>query len=149
MAQHTDRKEQGHISFWGQIKAALIRFMSGRNGMDNLGLAARWGGLILSLLDTFLVTGLLSLLGLALFIYAVFRLFSRNTAKRAEENRRYVAAVAGTKTKVRQFFLRIKNSRKYKYFKCPQCKVLIRLERGCGQKHRCCPKCHHEFDQKA
>ena len=136
------------MSFWGNIKAALLRFMSGRNGMDNLGLAALWSGLILSLLDTFLGTGLISLLGMALYIYAVFRLFSRNTAKRAEENRRYVTAVAGTKTKVRQFFLRIKNSRKYKYFKCPQCKVLIRLERGCGQKHLHYPKYHHKFNQK-
>ena len=71
------------MSFWGNIKAALLRFMSGRNGMDNLGLAALWGGLILSLLDTFLGTGLLSLLGMALYIYAIFRLFSRNTGKRA------------------------------------------------------------------
>ena len=137
------------MSFWGNIKAALLRFMSGRNGMDNLGLAALWGGLILSVLDTFLGTGLLSLLGMALYIYAIFRLFSRNTGKRAEENRRYVTAMSGFQTKVKQFYLRVKNSRKYKYFKCPQCKVLIRLERGCGQKHLRCPKCHHEFDQKA
>ena len=137
------------MSFWGRIRAGLMRFMSGRNGMDNLGLAALWGGLILSLLDMFLGTGLLSLLGTALYIYAVFRLFSRNTARRAEENRRYVTVKAGNETKVKQFYLRLKNSRKYKYFKCPQCRVLIRLERGCGQKHVRCPRCHHEFDQKA
>ncbi|MBQ8312441.1 MAG: hypothetical protein IJX84_04465 [Clostridia bacterium] len=137
------------MSFFGKIKMAMERFMQGRNGVDNLGFAALWGGLIVSLLDSFLGTGLLSMLGTALYIYAIWRMMSRNVYKRAEENRKYVTSVEGFRTKVKQFFLRVKNSREYKYFKCPQCKVLIRLKRGSGEKQIHCPKCGCEFNQKA
>lgn len=137
------------MSFFGKIKAALMRFMQGRNGVDNLGFAALWGGLILSLVDSFLGTGLLSLLGMALYFYAIWRMMSRNVYKRAEENRKYMTKVNEIQTKVKQFFLRLKNAREYKYFKCPQCKVLIRLKRGTGEKLIHCPKCGCEFSQKA
>ena len=50
---------------------------------------------------------------------------------------------------MKQFFLRLKNSREYKYFHCPQCRVLIRLKRGTGERMVHCPKCHHDFQQKA
>lgn len=137
------------MSFFGKIKMALACFMQGRNGVDNLGFAALWGGLIISLLDSFVGTGLLYMLGMALYIYAIWRMMSRNVYKRAEENRKYVTTVEGVRTKVKQFFLRVKNSKEYKYFKCPQCKVLIRLKRGSGAKVIHCPKCGCEFNQKA
>lgn len=137
------------MSFFNKMRMSLAGFMQGRNGVDNLGFAALWTGLIVSLVDSFVGIGLFSLLGMALYIYAVWRMFSRNTYKRAEENRRYVTAIQNVKTKVKQFFLRLKNSKEYKYFKCPQCKVLIRLKRGSGEKQIRCPKCHHEFTQKA
>ena len=123
--------------------------MQGRNGVDNLGFAALWTGLIVSLVDTFIGTGLLSLLGTALYIYAMWRMFSRNVYKRNEENRLFVGFVESKKTEGRQFLLRLKNAKEYKYFKCPQCKVLIRLKRGSGEKQIRCPRCQHEFTQKA
>ena len=33
--------------------------------------------------------------------------------------------------------------------KCPQCKQLLRLKRGCGEKQITCAKCGHQFQQKA
>lgn len=137
------------MSFFAKLRMMLARMMYGRNGVDNLGFAALWTGLAVSLADSFIGTGLLSMLGTALYIYSLWRMLSRNVYKRAQENRRYMAAMNKMKTKVKQFFLRLKNSREYKYFKCPQCKVLIRLKRGSGPKHIHCPKCQHEFDQKA
>ena len=132
-----------------KLQSMLARMMQGRNGMDNLGLAALWMGLIMSLLSSILGLELLWLLGLALYAYSIFRMFSRNTGKRAEENRRYVQRFSGWQTKVRQFFIRLKNCRVYKYFKCPQCHTMLRLKRGSGVKAVHCPKCGHGFDQKA
>ena len=34
---------------WTRIKMALMRFMQGRNGVDNLGYHALWSGLIIVL----------------------------------------------------------------------------------------------------
>lgn len=137
------------MSLFTKIRMALASFMQGRNGVDNLGLAALWMGLVCSLLGSLLGVGLFSLAGTALYIYSIWRMLSRNVYKRTMENRHYVGFINPIQTKVGQFFLRLKNRKEYKYFKCPQCKVLIRLKRGTGPKHICCPKCRHEFDQKA
>ncbi|MBQ8554386.1 MAG: hypothetical protein IJ438_00800 [Clostridia bacterium] len=132
-----------------RIKMALVRFMQGRNGIDNIGYHALWGGIITSLLDTFLGPGLLGLAGTVLYVYAIWRMMSRNTAKRQEENRRYVQFTGKIGKEVQQFFLRLKGMKTYKYFRCPSCKNRLRLKRGSGEKHITCPVCKHQFDQKA
>ena len=134
---------------WTRIKMAMARFTQGRNGVDNLGYHALWTGLIISLVDTLIGLGILGLLGTALYIYAIFRMFSRNVEKRQEENRRYVHFTNNWKKEVKQFFLRLKGTKEYKYFRCPSCKNRLRLRRGCGEKHITCPVGNHQFDQKA
>ena len=37
----------------------------------------------------------------------------------------------------------------YQRFRCPNCKQLLRLKRGCGEKQITCAKCGHQFQQKA
>ncbi len=134
---------------WTRIKMAMMRFMQGRNGVDNLGYHALWGGLIVVLVNTFIGSGLLALLGNAMYIYAVFRMLSRNVQKRQAENSRYVRFLNNWQKEVKQFFLRLKGTKEYKYFRCPACKTRLRLRRGCGEKHITCPVCKHQFDQRA
>ena len=135
------------MTFMTRMKMALIRFMQGRNGPDNLGWHALWGGLILGLLEIFFPP--LSLVSTALYVYAVFRMLSRNVAKRQEENRRYVAFTQNISREVKQFFLRLKGMKTYKYFRCPGCRNRLRMKRGSGLKHITCPVCRNQFDQKA
>ena len=137
------------MSFLEKLKAALAKFFAGRNGVDNLAYASLWAGLALSVLDLLNRTGLLSILGLALYVYAMFRMLSRNTAKRAEENRRYLQTKSNFETKCRQLWIRLKNWRVYKYFRCPKCRALMRLNRGAGEKTMQCPRCHTTFKKKA
>ena len=134
---------------WTRIKMALAGFMQGRNGVDNLGWHALWAGLILSLVSSFLGSMLLSLAGNVLYFYALFRMLSRNVVKRQAENTRYVSFVNNWQKEVKQFFLRLKGTKEYKYFRCPSCKNRLRLRRGCGEKHITCPVCKYQFDQKA
>ena len=134
---------------WTRIKMAMARFMHGRNGVDNLGYYALWSGVIINLVNAFIGAGILGLLGTALYVYAIFRMFSRNVQKRQAENNRYVYFLNNWKKEVKQFFLRLKGTKEYKYFRCPSCKNRLRLRRGCGEKHITCPVCKHQFDQKA
>ncbi len=134
---------------WTRIKLALARFMQGRNGIDNLGYLALWMGLIMVLVNTFIGSGLLGLVGNALYIYAIFRMLSRNVVKRRQENSRYVYFMNNWQKELKQFFLRLKGTKEYKYFRCPSCKNRLRLRRGCGEKHITCPVCKHQFDQRA
>ena len=92
---------------------------------------------------------LLSLIGFALYIWTIFRMFSKNNEKRWEENRKYIELSSNWKTKVSQFIKRMKNRRDYKYFKCPNCKVLLRLKRGSGEKEITCVRCGFQFKQKS
>ena len=137
------------MSFFRKMQYAFARMMQGRNGVDNLGDTTLWAGLIVNLLDSFIGTGILSLLGMALYVYSVWRMFSRNVEKRAEENRRYVTFSTTWTTKVKQYFMRLKNSREFKYFRCPQCRQLIRLKRGSGERMVHCLKCKNDFRMKA
>ena len=137
------------MNFWAKMKNALISLMQGRHGADQLGMFTLISGLVLSLLASFTGIGLLSFLGLALYVWTLFRMFSRNHEARIKENQKYVALTSGMTTKAKQFIRRRKNSREYKYFRCPKCKVLLRLKRGCGEKEITCVRCGHQFKQKA
>lgn len=79
----------------------------------------------------------------------LFRVLSKNKYKRTEENRKFVYWSENALLKTRQFFRRVKGMRQYKYFKCPRCKTLLRLNRGAGAKNICCPKCKYQFHIKA
>ena len=137
------------MSFFQRIKMSLARFMQGRHGADNLGMFTLIAGLLCSILASFTRIGILSIIGFALYVWTLFRMFSRNHEKRMAENRKYIELTSGWKTKSRQFTKRMKNRRDYKYFKCPNCKVLLRLKRGCGEKDITCVRCGHQFKQKA
>ena len=137
------------MSFWQRIKESFARFMQGRHGPDNLGIFTLLTGLVFSLLGSFTGLILFSLLGFVLYILTLFRMFSRNHEKRSAENRKYIELTSGWKTKLSQFIKRTKNRRDYRYFKCPNCKVLLRMKRGSGEKDITCVRCGHQFKQKS
>ena len=137
------------MSFFQRLKQSFANFMQGRHGPDNLGMFTLIADLACSLLASFTGLGILSLIGMGLYIWTLFRMFSRNNEKRIAENRKYIELTSGWKTKAGQFTKRMKNRRDYKYFKCPHCKVLLRLKRGCGDKDITCVRCGHQFKQKA
>ena len=137
------------MSWLEKIKIALVRFFQGRNGIDQLSLAAMVAALVLNLVDGFLGAGIFAVLSLALYVWAIFRMLSRNTARRAEENRRFTAWWYPTKTRVKQAWTRLIKMRKYKYFRCPECHAILRMKRGSGMMHVTCGKCKHQFQQRA
>ena len=137
------------MSFWQRIKESFARFMQGRHGPDHLGIFTLLTGLVFSLLGSFTGLILFSLLGFVLYILTLFRMFSRNHEKRSAENRKYIELTSGWKTKLSQFIKRTKNRRDYRYFKCPNCKVLLRMKRGSGEKDITCVRCGHQFKMKS
>ena len=137
------------MNLWERIKQAFRNLMAGRHGVDQLSVTLVWVGLGLYILAAVLNVGIISLLSLALYGYTIFRMFSRNEEKRAAENRRYLTWKNKWQTAARQARTRFKNRKQYKYFKCPQCGVRLRLTRGCGEKNIVCSQCKHTFHVKA
>lgn len=136
------------MTFWQKIKNGLIRFMQGRHGADNLGMFTLLTGLACSLIGSFTGIGILSLLGMALYVITLFRMLSRNNEARAKENRKYIELSSNIRTKVSQFIRRCKNRKEYKYFRCPQCRTLLRVHRGGGKGTITCSRCKHQFVKK-
>lgn len=137
------------MSILDKIKEGFRQFMSGRHGADEFSLALLIAGLALSIVGSLTRLGFLGLLSMALYIYSMFRMLSRDHEKRYAENQKYLSVVHGGSGDIRQFFVRLKNMRKYKYFKCPECHSLLRLPRKVGEVTVTCGKCHHAFKQKA
>lgn len=134
---------------WQKIKNGFRSFMSGRYGTDQLGMTLLICGVVLSLISGIAGLKILYYLGLAMYIWELVRMFSRNVEKRRGENQKFMEFRRNFKTNVRQFFVRLKNSRQYKYFRCPQCRSRLRLPRKVGEVTVTCSKCQNKFKQKA
>lgn len=140
-------------AFWDKMKYGLARFMSGRNGMDDLARAEWVVVWILLLLSLFIRVPIVQLILIALFwgttIHLYFRVFSKNIAKRRAENQvfanaRYRLVVYFNKQK------KIRQEKKvYRFFKCPDCRQKVRVPKGHGKIIITCPKCRAEFAKKS
>lgn len=137
------------MNLWEKIKQSLRSFMSGRHGVDQLSVTLVWVGLGLYILSAVLNSAVLSIVSLALYIYTVFRMFSRNEEKRSAENRRYTTWKNGITTGAKQARTRFKNRKQFRYFRCPNCKAWLRVPRGAGVVTVTCGRCHNSFTQKA
>lgn len=137
------------MSILQKVKEELRRFMTGRRGADELSLALLITGLVLSMLTSITRIGVFYLVGLAAYGFSIFRMFSRNVQKRYAENVKFLGLWRNGRSNARQFVNRVKNMRKYKYFKCPECHSRLRLPRKVGEVTVTCGKCHHAFKQKA
>ena len=123
-----------------KMSQGLRSFMYGRYGTDRLSMVILMAGLVASLLSSFVhifpMNLIFLLLSYGLMIWAIFRVMSRNTYKRYQENRRFL-----------QFFDRLKD-RQNKYFDCPKCHQTVRVPRGKGRISITCPRCKEKFIRK-
>lgn len=137
-----------------RFRDRFIRFMYGRNGVDQLGQAESVALIVLIILGLFVrrvpvLSSLIYLLGLAGFIHLYFRIFSRNIVKRQRENQwflnwRYQAAIRLGKLKARW-----QQRKYYRFYKCPTCRQKVRVPKGHGKICITCPKCRESFVRKS
>ena len=137
------------MGFLDKIRQSLARFMSGRYGTDQLNMTMLWTALILSIVGSFSRVGLLTLMADALLLLMFWRMLSKDRLKRQHENQTYLQKTYGVRRAVSEWFNRVKNGKKYRYFTCPQCKKRLRVPRGVGSITITCKGCGHRFDKKA
>jgi len=131
------------MRFLDRMKYGLQRFMIGRNGGDALGWTALGLGFALSLVSTFVpkLGTLFYLLTMLCLAYSIFRTYSRNMAKRRQENAAFVSFFKGLKLRL--------TDREHRYFHCPQCRQTVRVPRGKGKLSIRCPSCQTKFERKS
>ena len=138
------------MSFFQRVGNAMARFMYGRNGGDRLGLVTIWTAIVIDVVCLF-IKGyqvpylILSTLSTAMVLWALWRMFSRNLAKRRAENALYMNKVVYP---LRQALSRSRD-KEHKYFTCPNCRTVCRVPRGKGRIVITCPKCGAEIHGKS
>ena len=119
-----------------RIGAWFRRFMQGRYGTDKLNTAILVVGLVACVLSIFFSHLIFTLISYVMMFWAIFRMLSRNTYKRYQENRKYL-----------QFMERLRD-RQHKYYDCPKCRQPVRVPKGKGKIAITCPKCKEKFIRK-
>ena len=128
-----------------RIKQALASFMYGRYGTDKLywALFASW--LVLTVINGFIGSYLLYLLGLGIIAFALFRAFSRNIYKRQAENARYLKIKPSLASGFKLFGPRIRDIGSKRYRRCKICRAVLRLPIKRGTNTVRCPGCGRNF----
>lgn len=137
----------------------LEEFFRGRHGSDQLSFTLSLAGLVLVFCSPAFTNQDLrmafSIVGLALIIWAVFRVFSRNEARRARENEVFLgffrrsgstSARAQARKVEKEKKRRLKEKLKtHEMFYCPKCGASCFVPKGKGKVRITCPKCGEKF----
>ena len=143
------------MSFFQKIGNGIVRFMYGRNGMDQLNRALFWG--YLGAFFAQMVCGLLRLripalvcevLLWPLMLLVLFRMFSKNLPKRRAENQKFVNWWWGVKSRSAGAKARHAD-KEHKYFTCKTCGAICRVPVGKGKIIITCPKCGGQIHAKS
>lgn len=128
------------MGFFQRIGMGMRRFMMGRYGSDQLNMTMLVTALVIYIVSLFISNAtagaVMMVVYMLLMFYCIFRMMSRNTYKRHQENRRFL-----------HFFVRLKD-RQHRYFKCPRCRQQVRVPRKKGKIAITCPKCKERFVKK-
>lgn len=130
------------------MKEKIARFMSGRNGNDQLNIFLLTLGVVFLVLAAIFAKTFGRLFYIPVFILlalAYYRMLSRDVYKRREENGKFVRAryklAAASKLRRERWVQR----KDYKFFTCPSCKTTLRVPRGHGKIKIVCRKCGNSF----
>lgn len=134
------------MNFLQNIKYKLANLMRGRYGMDQLYKALLFVMLLFLVLNLVFPSMLFYALSLATGAYAVFRAFSRNSTKRAAENRMFLTFQENSKKRLLLLRNRLRDWKTHRYRTCPSCKTILRLPKKQGINQVKCPVCKNETD---
>lgn len=130
--------------FWEKLR----RWMYGRYGTDALNLTLLFGGLFLVLFARIFGFWPLLLVAYAAYGWAVFRTLSRNIPARQRELAAVLRVWEPVRRRCRFLATAFRDRKTYKYFRCPNCRQMLRAPRGRGKILVTCQRCRKEFKQK-
>lgn len=130
------------------MKEKMYRFMLGRYGSD------QFNRFLMSMTLVCFVISLIGarffyVIGVALLVYAYFRMLSKNIYKRRAENAVYIRYEYKLKQKFILWKKDMKQRKTHHIYKCPSCRQKIRIPRGKGKIEITCPKCYQTFIKKS
>ena len=130
------------------MRNAFQRFMYGRYGNDQLNQFLIIAALVLSVLNLVFRASAVSLVADVLIVCCLFRMLSKSTYKRREENAKFMRK-AQPAIKWLRLQQSIRKDKAHRYFKCPNCSQYLRVPRGKGKITVTCRSCGASFQEKS
>jgi len=130
------------------MRNAIQRFMYGRYGNDQLNQFLIIAALVLSVLNLVFRASAVTLVADVLIVCCLFRMLSKNTYKRREENAKFMRK-AQPAIKWLRLQQSIRKDKAHRYFKCPNCSQYLRVPRGKGKITVTCRSCGASFQEKS
>ena len=123
-------------------------FMRGRYGVDQLSFALLILYFVITILGTAFRIPYIGYVALLLIVWCWFRILSRNTYKRSQENAKFMGWIYQIQNKWRTKKREFQDRKTHKYYNCPNCKQRLRVPKGRGTITITCPKCKTKFDKR-
>lgn len=122
----------------------IRNFMIGRYGIDTLNFALMIMGCVLTFILSLFRVKYGTFISLIPYAFAIYRMLSRDYAKRRAENERFVRLITPWKNFIRKKIAQFQD-KDHKYYNCPQCHNTLRVPKGRGKIKISCPHCSKEF----
>lgn len=131
-----------------RLAAKMQQFMVGRYGNDEFTLFLLIVSLIFSFLGNFRPIRFMYFMGLALIVFALFRSLSKNYEARRKELNWYLRWSEKPKAELKLLGNRFRDRKTHCYFKCKDCKTVLRVPKNRGKIEITCPKCRAKVIKK-
>lgn len=135
-------------SAFQNFSVKLRQFMSGRYGNDQFTLFLTIMGIILGFFGNFKYLRILYFVGMILIIYGIFRSMSKNFEARRKELNWYLRFSEKPKADIKLLGNKIRDRKTHRYFRCKNCKTVMRVPKGRGKIEITCPKCRNKTVKK-
>ena len=119
--------------------------MIGRYGVDAFGKFLLGAMIVVWAINLFANSKILYSWALLLMVYAYYRMFSKNTTKRYQENVKFLQLKNKVISRFQSEKSQLQQRKTHHIYRCPTCKQKIRIPRGKGRICITCPKCKTEF----
>jgi hypothetical protein len=134
------------------MKNWFMRLMTGRSGTDHFCRFLSFVSIFFLAISMF-TTG--SPVGSAALVLALvslgywwYRALSKNTYKRSLENAAYLKIQNKVLGRFKGLISRLKQSKDFRFFRCPSCKTLLRVPKGKGVVNITCRHCGGKFTKR-
>lgn len=126
----------------------LRKLLMGTYGSDPLSIVLIIFSVILTLIAELTSLPILAAISYVPLGISLFRMLSKDIAKRKMENYKFSILVGPVYSWVEKKLKRAKDSKTHRFFKCPKCNANLRLPKGKGKIVITCPKCNTEFSRR-
>lgn len=126
----------------------IQQFMAGRYGTDQFTLFLIIISMVFTFFGRFRPIQFLYFIGGATIYYALFRTLSKNYEKRRKELNWYLRWSEKPRAEMKLLGNKLRDRSTHKYFKCKECKTVLRVPKNRGKIEITCPKCRAKTVKK-